>query len=50
VLCLKDIVRPFDFGGMTRLIRSGIMNWRPGKLYILMIKSHERSIKQITAA
>ncbi len=46
---LKGIVRSFEFGGVTRLIRSGIINWRPGNfLFILMIKSHERSIKPFT--
>ncbi len=45
------IVRPFEFGGLTRLIRSIITNWRPSKFfYILMIQSHERSIKSFTAA
>jgi hypothetical protein len=41
-------VQPFKFG----LIRSGILNWRPGKFFLfnLMIKSHERSIIPFTAA
>ncbi len=25
------IVRPFEFGGVTRLIRCGKINWKPGK-------------------
>jgi hypothetical protein len=37
---------------VTRLIRSGIGYWRPGKFlfFILMIQSHERSIKPLTVA
>jgi hypothetical protein len=47
----KGIVQPFEFGGLTRLIRSGIINWRPGKFFfILMLQSHEMSIKPFTAA
>jgi hypothetical protein len=30
----KDIVRPFEFAGMTRLIRSCIINWRPDKFFL----------------
>jgi hypothetical protein len=48
---LKGIVRPFEFGGVPSFIRSGIINWRPGRFFkILMIKSHERSVKSFTAA
>jgi hypothetical protein len=48
----KGIVRPFEFRGVTWLIRSGIINLRPGKFifFFLMIKSHERSIEPFTAA
>jgi hypothetical protein len=43
-------IRVFEFGGVTKFIPSGIINWRPGKLKKkLMIKSHERSIKSFTA-
>ncbi len=51
---LKGIVRPFELGSETRLIRSIVINWsfylilnetilwRPGKVFlkVLMIKSH----------
>ncbi len=48
---IKGIVLLFEFGGVTRLIRSGIINWRPGKFFsFLMIKSHKRNINPFTAA
>jgi hypothetical protein len=31
---LKGIVQIYEFGGVTRLTRSGIVNWRPGKFFI----------------
>jgi hypothetical protein len=44
-------VRPFELGGETRLIRSTVINWRPGKFVkFLMIQSHERNIKSFSAA
>ncbi len=30
---IKEIVRPFKVGGVTKLIRSCNMNWRPGKFF-----------------
>ncbi len=30
---IKGIVRPFEFGGLIRLIRSSKINWRPGKFF-----------------
>ncbi len=50
---VKSIVWPFEFRGVTWLIRPGIINWRPGRLVfflILMTQSHERSIKPFTTA
>ncbi len=49
---LKGIVHPFELGGVTRLIRSAVKYWEAGNLKkkILMIQSHERSLKQISAA
>jgi hypothetical protein len=32
---VKGIVRPFERGGETRLIRSNVVNWRPGKFFFL---------------
>jgi hypothetical protein len=47
---IKGIVRAFEFVGRTRLIRPAIINWRPGKFFLmLMIQSHEKSIKPFTA-
>jgi hypothetical protein len=33
----RGIVRPLEFGGVRayRLIRSGIINWRPGKVFYI---------------
>jgi hypothetical protein len=30
---IKGIVWPFKYVGVTRLIRSGITNWRPGRFF-----------------
>ncbi len=35
---MKGIVQPFTFGGVTRLIQSGIINWRPGKNFFFYFK------------
>ncbi len=49
---LKGIVQPFELGGETRLIRSAVKYWKAGMFLkkILMIPSHERSIKPFSAA
>ncbi len=48
---LKGIFQPFELGGETRLIRSDVKYKVPGKLKKnLMVQSHERSLKQISAA
>jgi hypothetical protein len=49
---LKGIVQPFELGGVTRLIPSAVKFFKAGHLkkIILMIQSHERSLKQISAA
>jgi hypothetical protein len=49
---LKGIVQPFELKGVNRLIRSAVKNWRSGNFFqsFLMIQSHERSIKPLTAA
>ncbi len=49
---LKGIFQPFEFGGVTRLIRSAVKFWKTGNLkkFFLMIQTHERSLKQISAA
>ncbi len=31
----KGIFRPFEIRGMTGLIRSGIINWRLGKFFLI---------------
>jgi hypothetical protein len=31
---LKGIVRPFEFGGVTSHIPSGVINWRPYKFFL----------------
>jgi hypothetical protein len=48
----KGIVQPFELGGGTILILSAVKYWKSGKLkkLFLMIQSHERSIKPISAA
>jgi hypothetical protein len=49
---VKGIVQPFELGGVTRLIRSAVKFCKAGNLKkkILMVQSHERSLKQIGAA
>ncbi len=49
---LKGIVQPFELGGVTSLIRSAVRFCKAGHLNkkILMIQSHERSLKPISAA
>jgi hypothetical protein len=49
---LKGIFQPFELGGVTRLIRSAVKFWKAGNLKkkFLMIQTHERSLKQISAA
>jgi hypothetical protein len=49
---LKVPVQPFELGGETRLILSAVKYLKPGKCLkrFLMIQSHERSIKPISAA
>ncbi len=34
---LKGIFQPFELGSVTRLIRSAVINWRPGKFFYLFI-------------
>ncbi len=48
---LKGIFQPFELGGVTRLIRSAVKFWKAGNLknFFLMIQTHERSLKQISA-
>jgi hypothetical protein len=48
----KGIVQPFGRGVKSILIRSLLLNWRPGKFLkiFLMIQSHERNIKPFSAA
>jgi hypothetical protein len=48
----KGIFQPFELGGMTRFIRSAVKFWKAGNLkkIFLMIQTHERSLKQISAA
>jgi hypothetical protein len=42
----KGIVRPFELGGETRLIRSAVKYWKHGTFKKkIMIQPHERSIK-----
>jgi hypothetical protein len=49
---LKGIFQPFELGGVTRLIQSAVKFWKAGNLKknFLMIQTHERSLKQISAA
>jgi hypothetical protein len=49
---LKGIVQPFELGGVTRLIRYAVKFCMAGnkKKKILMVQSHERSLKLICAA
>jgi hypothetical protein len=48
----KGIVQPFELGGVTSLIRSAVRFCKAGHFQkkILMIQSHERSLKQNSAA
>jgi hypothetical protein len=47
----KGIFQPFELGGVTRLIPSAVTFCEAGHLKKnLMIQSHERSLKQISAA
>ncbi len=48
----KGIVQPFEVGGVTSLIRSAVKFCKAGHFNktFLMIKSHERSLKQNSAA
>jgi hypothetical protein len=52
VLKFKGIFQPFELGGVTRLIASAVKFCKAGHLKknFLMIQSHERSLKQISAA
>ncbi len=49
---IKGIVQPFELGGETTFIRSAVKYWKAGLFLkkILMIPSHERSIKPFSAA
>ncbi len=49
---LKGIFQPFELGGVTRLILSAVKFCEAGHLKkkILMVQSHERSLKQTSAA
>jgi hypothetical protein len=49
---VKGIVQPFELGGETTLIRSTVIYWKAGMFFkkILMIPSHERSIKPFSGA
>ncbi len=51
-LSFKGIFQPFELGGVTRLIPSAVKFWKAGnlKIFFLMIQTHERSLKQISAA
>jgi hypothetical protein len=42
-------IKPLEFGGVARLIRSGLINWRPGKFcfQILMKESYERRVNHL---
>ncbi len=48
----KGIVQPFELGGVTSLIPSAVRFCKAGHLKknVLMIQSHERSLKPISAA
>ncbi len=48
----KGIFQPFELGGVTRLITSAVKFSKAGHLKkkILMIQSHERSLKEISGA
>ncbi len=48
----KSIFQPFEVGSEIWLVRSAVINWRPGKFLkkFLMIQSHEGGIKPLSAA
>jgi hypothetical protein len=48
----KGIFQPFELGAETSLIRSAVKFFKAGHLnkFFLMIQSHERSLKPISAA
>ena len=48
----KGIFQPFELDSETRLIRSAVINWRPGKFKQKneMIQSHERKHKTILSS
>jgi len=48
----KGIFQPFELGAETSLIRSAVKFFKAGHFQkkILMIQSHERSLKPISAA
>jgi hypothetical protein len=48
----KGIFQPFELGSETSLIRSAVINYRPGNFLkkFLMIQSNERIITPFTAA
>ncbi len=50
-VAVKGIFQPFELGGETIVIRSAVKHYVPGKFLkvFLMIHSHERSIKHISA-
>ncbi len=53
IVCwLKGIVQPFELGGVTSLIQSAVSFCKAGHFQkkFLMIQSHERSLKQNSAA
>ncbi len=49
---IKGIVQPFELGGVTSLIRWAVRFCKAGHFQkkCLMIQSHERSLKQNSAA
>jgi hypothetical protein len=49
---LKGIVQPFELGPVTSLVRSAVKFCEAGHFQkkFLMIQSHERSLKPISAA
>ena len=51
-LAFKGIVQPFELGPVTSLVRSAVKFCEAGHFQkkLLMIQSHERSLKPISAA
>jgi hypothetical protein len=41
---LKCIVRPFKIGDVTRLNRSGKINWRPGKFFLITLMEEHKTV------